>query len=48
MKERNVEEKEKEKMINGKRKRFGLAKLSVMLNKECKKNKKKKIALNLN
>lgn len=38
--------KEKEKRVNGKRKRFGLAKLSVMLNKECK-NKKKKIALNL-
>ncbi|CAH2064371.1 unnamed protein product [Thlaspi arvense] len=38
--------KEKEKKVNGKRKRFGLAKLSVMLNKESK-NKKKKIALNL-
>ncbi|KAJ0253589.1 WEB family protein [Hirschfeldia incana] len=39
--------KEKEKKVSGKRKRFGLAKLSVMLNKECKNNKKKKIALNL-
>lgn len=43
----NTTTKEKEKKVNGKRKRFGLAKLSVMLNKECK-NKKKKIALNLN
>lgn len=44
------ERKEKEKRLNGKRKRFGLANLSVMLNKENKKknNKKKKIALNLN
>ncbi|ESQ45342.1 hypothetical protein EUTSA_v10010401mg [Eutrema salsugineum] len=40
------ERKEKERKLNGKRKRFGLAKLSVMLNKESK-NKKKKIALNL-
>ncbi|CAH8358341.1 unnamed protein product [Eruca vesicaria subsp. sativa] len=45
-KERNGEGKDKEKKVNGKRKRFGLAKLSVMLNKECK-NKKKKIVLNL-
>ncbi|KAF8099793.1 hypothetical protein N665_0237s0046 [Sinapis alba] len=48
VKERNGEGKDKEKKVNGKRKRFGLAKLSVMLNKESKKNKKKKIALNLN
>uniref|UniRef100_M4F6S0 WEB family protein n=1 Tax=Brassica campestris TaxID=3711 RepID=M4F6S0_BRACM len=46
VKERSGEGKEKEKRVNGKRKRFGLAKLSVMLNKECK-NKKKKIVLNL-
>ncbi|KAG5410091.1 hypothetical protein IGI04_006410 [Brassica rapa subsp. trilocularis] len=46
--ERNGEGKEKYKRVNGKRKKFGLAKLSVMLNKECKKNKKKKVALNLN
>ncbi|KAG2329246.1 hypothetical protein Bca4012_021118 [Brassica carinata] len=48
VKERSGEGKDKEKRVNGKRKRFGLAKLSVMLNKESKKNKKKKIALNLN
>ena len=48
MEERNGEGKEKYKRVNGKRKKFGLAKLFVMLNKECKKNKKKKVALNLN
>ncbi|KFK34415.1 hypothetical protein AALP_AA5G141600 [Arabis alpina] len=44
------ERKEKEKRLSGKRKRFGLANLSVMLNKEKNKqtNKKKKITLNLN
>ncbi|KAF2618705.1 hypothetical protein F2Q68_00041388 [Brassica cretica] len=47
VKERSGEGKEKEKRVNGKRKRFGLAKLSVMLNKECKNKKKKKIVLNL-
>ncbi|CAL9246748.1 unnamed protein product, partial [Arabidopsis halleri] len=46
--DRNGEGKEKEKRLNGKRKRFGFANLSVMLNKESKKKiKKKKIALNL-
>ncbi|KAG7565315.1 WEB family [Arabidopsis suecica] len=46
--DRNGEGKEKAKRFNGKRKRFGFANLSVMLNKESKKkNKKKKIALNL-
>ncbi|XP_010503865.1 PREDICTED: WEB family protein At3g51720-like [Camelina sativa] len=44
--DRNCEGKEKVKRLNGKRKRFGFANLSVMLNKESKK-KKKKIALNL-
>ncbi|XP_006290349.2 WEB family protein At3g51720 [Capsella rubella] len=44
--DRNGEGKEKEKRFNGKRKRFGFANLSVILNKENKK-KKKKIALNL-
>ncbi|VYS60098.1 unnamed protein product [Arabidopsis thaliana] len=44
----NFGDREKEKRFNGKRKRFGFANLSVMLNKESKKkNKKKKIALNL-
>ncbi|XP_010426745.1 PREDICTED: WEB family protein At3g51720-like [Camelina sativa] len=43
--DRNCEGKEKVKRLNGKRKRFGFANLSVMLNKESK--KKKKIALNL-
>ncbi|CAL9246746.1 unnamed protein product, partial [Arabidopsis halleri] len=46
--DRNGEGKEKEKRFNGKRKLFGFANLSVMLNKESKKKiKKKKIALNI-
>ncbi|CAN8278807.1 unnamed protein product [Cochlearia groenlandica] len=40
----SCERKEKERKLNGKRKRFGFAKLSVMLNKE---NKRKKVVLNL-